>query len=54
MKLLLRSAAGYTVKNATGKTPLDLAKEEQNAVLVELVCLDTFLCNYANNFFDCI
>lgn len=37
MKLLLRSGADYTLKNATGKTPLDLTREEQNAALVELV-----------------
>lgn len=42
MKLLLRSGADYNVKNATGKTPLDLAKDEQNAALVELVWLDYY------------
>lgn len=37
MKLLLRSKADFSIKNANGKTPLDLAREEHNATLVELV-----------------
>lgn len=37
MKLLLRSKANFTIKNANGKTPLDIARDEHNLVLVELL-----------------
>ena len=37
MKLLLRSKADYNIRNSNGKTPLDLAKEERNFTLIELV-----------------
>lgn len=37
MKLLLRSKATYSLPNSNGKTPIDLAKEEQNPFLVKLV-----------------
>ena len=45
MKLLLRSKADYNIKNANGKTPLDIAREEHNATLIELVsiCISFFL-----------
>ena len=39
MKLLLRSNADFTIKNASGQTPLDIAKAEHNVFLVELVNL---------------
>jgi len=38
MKLLLRSKADYSIKNSNGKTALDIARDEHNLYLVELVC----------------
>lgn len=37
MKLLLRSNADYSSKNAAGKTPLDISREETNTHLIDLV-----------------
>ncbi|KAI1289605.1 Arf-GAP with SH3 domain, ANK repeat and PH domain-containing protein 1 [Halotydeus destructor] len=37
MKLLLRSGANATLKNAKGQTPLDLAKEKQAENIIELL-----------------
>jgi Arf-GAP/SH3 domain/ANK repeat/PH domain-containing protein len=39
MKLLLRSNAHFNVKNIDRKTPLDLAKERGNHLLIELVIM---------------
>ncbi|UXI21512.1 hypothetical protein NH340_JMT07455 [Sarcoptes scabiei] len=37
MKLLLRSRANYSLKNKSGKTPMDLAREDNNVYLIELL-----------------
>jgi Arf-GAP/SH3 domain/ANK repeat/PH domain-containing protein len=42
MKLLLRSNAHFNIKNIDRKTPLDLAKERGNHLLIELVIMHIF------------
>jgi Arf-GAP/SH3 domain/ANK repeat/PH domain-containing protein len=42
MKLLLRSNAHFNIKNNDRKTPLDLAKERGNHLLIELVIMHIF------------